>query len=71
MRSKQIASILTAFSGGDMGIRTPDLLHAKQPLSQLSYTPEYIPRNHRPAQGALPQSSRLAPPTGIEPITNP
>ena len=25
--------------GGDMGIRTPDLLHAKQPLSQLSYTP--------------------------------
>ena len=24
-----------------MGIRTPDLLHAKQPLSQLSYTPVY------------------------------
>ena len=28
--------------GGDMGIRTPDLLHAKQPLSQLSYTPVFI-----------------------------
>ena len=27
-------------SGGDKGIRTPDLLHAKQPLSQLSYTPD-------------------------------
>lgn len=27
--------------GGDMGIRTPDLLHAKQPLSQLSYTPSF------------------------------
>ena len=26
--------------GGDKGIRTPDLLHAKQPLSQLSYTPD-------------------------------
>ena len=25
--------------GGDKGIRTPDLLHAKQALSQLSYTP--------------------------------
>ena len=25
--------------GGDGGIRTPDLLHAKQALSQLSYTP--------------------------------
>ena len=25
--------------GGDEGIRTPDLLHAKQALSQLSYTP--------------------------------
>ena len=28
--------------GGDKGIRTPDLLHAKQPLSQLSYTPDEI-----------------------------
>ena len=27
--------------GGDGGIRTPDLLHAKQALSQLSYTPGY------------------------------
>ena len=26
-------------NGGDKGIRTPDLLHAKQALSQLSYTP--------------------------------
>ena len=26
-------------AGGDKGIRTPDLLHAKQALSQLSYTP--------------------------------
>ncbi len=25
--------------GGDKGIRTPGLLHAKQALSQLSYTP--------------------------------
>ena len=28
-------------TGGDGGIRTPDLLHAKQALSQLSYTPGY------------------------------
>ena len=27
------------YFGGDEGIRTPDLLHAKQALSQLSYTP--------------------------------
>lgn len=27
-------------TGGDKGIRTPDLLHAKQALSQLSYTPD-------------------------------
>ena len=27
--------------GGDEGDRTPDLLHAKQALSQLSYTPIY------------------------------
>ena len=27
------------FAGGDRGIRTPVLLHAKQALSQLSYTP--------------------------------
>ncbi len=27
-------------SGGATGIRTPDLLRAKQPLSQLSYRPE-------------------------------
>ena len=26
--------------GGDKGIRTPDLLHAKQALYQLSYTPK-------------------------------
>ena len=25
--------------GGDRGIRTPDLLHAKQTRSQLRYTP--------------------------------
>mgnify|MGYP006983641585 CR=1 FL=1 len=29
------------FCGGDGEIRTPDLLHAKQALSQLSYTPTY------------------------------
>ena len=28
-------------TGGDEGIRTPDLLHAKQALSQLSHTPRY------------------------------
>ena len=28
-------------TGGDEGIRTPDLLHAKQALSQLSHTPKY------------------------------
>ena len=28
------------FDGGDEGIRTPDLLHAKQALSQLSHTPK-------------------------------
>ena len=28
------------FLGGVRGIRTPDLLHAKQPLSQLSYNPD-------------------------------
>ena len=36
--------------GGDKGIRTPDLLHAKQALSQLSYTPvthDIIPLNAR------------------------
>ena len=32
-------SKFVAFCGGDEGIRTPDLLHAKQALSQLSYTP--------------------------------
>ena len=26
--------------GGGKGVRTPDLLHAMQALSQLSYTPE-------------------------------
>lgn len=26
--------------GGDKGIRTPDLLHAKQTRSQLRYTPK-------------------------------
>ena len=30
------------FSGGDKRIRTAGLLHAKQPLYQLSYTPENI-----------------------------
>ena len=29
-------------NGGDEGIRTPDLLHAKQALSQLSYTPTFM-----------------------------
>ena len=28
-------------NGGDEEIRTPDLLHAKQALSQLSYTPTH------------------------------
>ena len=40
--------------GGDMGIRTPDLLHAKQPLSQLSYTPTLKnSRNHSVSAGCL------------------
>ena len=33
------ATNVAAKRGGDKGIRTPDLLHAKQALSQLSYTP--------------------------------
>ena len=33
-----VSKLLTLF-GGAKGIRTPDLLHAKQPLSQLSYSP--------------------------------
>lgn len=28
--------------GGDEGIRTPGLLHAKQALSQLSYDPVFL-----------------------------
>lgn len=37
-----------------MGIRTPDLLHAKQPLSQLSYTPTLKnSRNHSVSAGCL------------------
>ena len=44
-------------SGGDKGIRTPDLLTASQALSQLSYTPvtrcvEYI--THRPSHRQAP-----------------
>ncbi len=35
--------------GGATGIRTPDLLRAKQPLSHLSYRPE-IKRELRKAQ---------------------
>ena len=35
-----IISFLSVFHGGDKGIRTPDLLHAKQALSQLSYIPK-------------------------------
>ncbi len=31
--------ILVAIKNGDSGIRTHDLLHAMQALSQLSYTP--------------------------------
>ena len=31
-----------AILGGDKEIRTPDLLLARQALSQLSYTPIYI-----------------------------
>ena len=31
-----------SLNGGDEGIRTPDLLHAKQALSQLSYTPTFM-----------------------------
>ena len=44
MPTKKKAPKIGAFGlcGGDMGIRTPDLLHAKQPLSQLSYTPETL-----------------------------
>ncbi len=39
-------------SSGDEGIRTPDLLRAKQMLSQLSYVPFFlwalVDSNHRP-----------------------
>lgn len=31
------------FINGDKGARTPDLLHAMQALSQLSYTPKKVP----------------------------
>ncbi len=42
MKSKKsyiIYTITNTLFGGDRGIRTPDLLHAKQALSQLSYAP--------------------------------
>ena len=43
-----IISFLSTLVGGDKGIRTPDLLHAKQALSQLSYTPmERLPKFER------------------------
>ncbi len=40
-KNAQFLRIARSFSGGDEGIRTPDLLHAKQALSQLSHTPRY------------------------------
>ena len=38
-KTANLASRLTVFSGGDKGIRTPDLLTASQTRSQLRYTP--------------------------------
>lgn len=59
--------------GGAKGIRTPDLLRAKQTLSQLSYCPRYKVRTERrmcwllPAQfsGLLVGVGGLEPPTSI------
>lgn len=40
--------------GGDMGIRTPDLLHAMQTLYQLSYVPENdVPARWQGSEGGL------------------
>ena len=36
---KRFASFLHSSYGGDEGIRTPDLLRAREALSQLSYIP--------------------------------
>ena len=38
-RKKPLNIAVYKNSGGDEGIRTPDLIHAKHALSQLSYTP--------------------------------
>ena len=45
--------------GGDKGSRTPDLLHAKQPLSHLSYIP--IAENHRQCGGFVAGVQGLEP----------
>ena len=39
---RRFLSSFLAIHGGDKEIRTPDLLLARQALSQLSYTPIYI-----------------------------
>jgi hypothetical protein len=38
-RQRSSDDVFPSWNGGDAGIRTPYLLHAKQALSQLSYIP--------------------------------
>ncbi len=45
--------------GGDKGDRTPDLLHAMQALSQLSYIPKLLKLTFRDSIGTLSQLSYI------------
>jgi hypothetical protein len=53
--SKRLSALMAASSGGDP-IRTGDLLRARQPLSQLSYTPAVFSRYQSEANAPLSHS---------------
>ncbi len=59
--------VLAADSGGAEEIRTPDPLHAKQMLSQLSYGPRYAAGDFRPPGRpiVLVGHGGLEPPTSV------
>ena len=62
--------VLSSAPGGDEGIRTPDLLRAREALSHLSYIPFQYPGSDRERKGALP-SPDLVGLSGLEPLTTP